>query len=50
MIVMNGLAGGTTIIGGETTAQISDANPTLITPARYTFSILGPSIFYSEYS
>lgn len=41
MIIVNGLAGGTTIIGGKTTAQISDANPTLITPAGYTFSIWG---------
>ncbi|MEM3550577.1 MAG: tryptophan-rich sensory protein [Candidatus Bathyarchaeia archaeon] len=35
------MAGSTTIIGGRNTAQISDANPTLITPAGYVFSILG---------
>jgi len=38
---VNGLAGSTTIIGGKNTAQISDANPTLITPAGYVFSIWG---------
>jgi hypothetical protein len=41
MVIVNGLAGSTTIIGGKTTAQISDANPTLITPAGYVFSIWG---------
>ncbi len=40
-IIVNGLAGSTTIIGGKVTAQISDANPTLITPAGYVFSIWG---------
>jgi benzodiazapine receptor len=40
-VLVNGLAGSTTIIGGKTTAQISDANPTLITPAGYVFSIWG---------
>lgn len=40
-ITVNGLAGSTTIIGGKNTAQISDANPTLITPAGYVFSIWG---------
>jgi benzodiazapine receptor len=40
-IVVNGLAGSTTILGGKNTAQISDANPTLITPAGYVFSIWG---------
>lgn len=40
-IVVNGLAGSTTIIGGTNTAQVSDANPTLITPAGYVFSIWG---------
>ncbi|MEM3737092.1 MAG: tryptophan-rich sensory protein [Candidatus Bathyarchaeia archaeon] len=40
-IAVNGLAGNTTILGGKNTAQISDANPTLITPAGYTFSIWG---------
>ncbi|MEM2889528.1 MAG: tryptophan-rich sensory protein [Candidatus Bathyarchaeia archaeon] len=41
MVVVNGLAGSTTIIGGKNTAQISDANPTLVTPAGYVFSIWG---------
>ena len=40
-LLVNGLAGSTTIIGGKNTAQISDANPTLITPAGYVFSIWG---------
>src|SRR5512135_143140 len=40
-VVVNGLAGGTTLIGGKLTAAISDANPTLITPAGYVFSIWG---------
>jgi len=40
-VITNGLAGSTTIIGGKETAQISDANPTLITPAGYVFSIWG---------
>lgn len=40
-LIVNGLAGSTTIIGGKITAQISDANPTLITPAGYVFSIWG---------
>ncbi len=41
MVIVNGLAGSTTIIGGKNTAQISDSNPTLITPAGYVFSIWG---------
>jgi translocator protein len=41
MLVVNGLAGSTALIGGKLTAQISDANPTLITPAGYVFSIWG---------
>jgi hypothetical protein len=41
MVLVNGLAGSTTILGGVNTAQISDANPTLITPAGYVFSIWG---------
>jgi benzodiazapine receptor len=40
-VLVNGLAGSTTIIGGQNTAQISDTNPTLITPAGYVFSIWG---------
>jgi len=39
VVLVNGLAGSTTIIGSKTTAQVSDANPTLITPAGYVFSI-----------
>jgi hypothetical protein len=41
VVFVNGLAGSTMLIGGKTTAQISDANPTLITPAGYVFSIWG---------
>jgi hypothetical protein len=40
-VVFNVLAGSTTILGGKNTAQISDTNPTLITPAGYVFSIWG---------
>jgi hypothetical protein len=40
-IAVNSLAGSTTIIGGRNTADVSDANPTLITPAGYVFSIWG---------
>jgi len=40
-VVVNGLAGGTKILGGKLTSEISDANPTLITPAGYVFSIWG---------
>ncbi len=40
-VAVNGLAGSTTVLGGKNTAQISDANPTLITPAGYVFSIWG---------
>jgi hypothetical protein len=38
-VLVNGLAGGTKIIGNKTTADISNAYPTLITPAGYVFSI-----------
>lgn len=38
-VLVNGLAGGTTILGGKLTSEISDSNPTLITPAGYVFSI-----------
>jgi hypothetical protein len=41
MVLVNGLAGSTTILGGKNTAEISDANFTLITPAGYVFSIWG---------
>jgi len=40
-VLVNGLAGSTTILGGKNTASVSDANPTLITPAGYVFSIWG---------
>lgn len=40
-LIVNGLAGSTNLIGGKFTAEISDANPTLITPAGYVFSIWG---------
>jgi len=40
-VVVNSLAGGTKLIGGQLTAAVSDANPTLITPAGYVFSIWG---------
>ncbi len=40
-VIINGIAGATTLIGGVNTADISNANPTLITPAGYTFSIWG---------
>jgi benzodiazapine receptor len=40
-VLVNGLAGSTTFLGGKSTAEISDANPTLVTPAGYVFSIWG---------
>ena len=40
-VIVNSLAGSTTLIGGVNTAQISDSNPTLITPTGYIFSIWG---------
>jgi hypothetical protein len=40
-VLVNSLAGGTRILGSKLTAEISDANPTLITPAGYVFSIWG---------
>jgi benzodiazapine receptor len=41
IITVNILAGSTTLIGGQDTAAVSDANFTLITPAGYVFSIWG---------
>jgi hypothetical protein len=38
-VLVNGLAGGTTLLGGKLTSEISGANPTLVTPAGYVFSI-----------
>lgn len=40
MLVLNGLAG-TTILGGNTTADVSDAFPNLFAPAGVTFAIWG---------
>jgi benzodiazapine receptor len=40
-VIVNSLAGSTTLIGGKSTAEISDLNPTLITPAGYVFAIWG---------
>ncbi|MCW4047765.1 MAG: tryptophan-rich sensory protein [Candidatus Bathyarchaeota archaeon] len=41
VIAVNSLAGSTTVLNGKNTAEISDAYPTLITPAGYVFSIWG---------
>ena len=41
VVIVNGLAGSTTLIGGQDTAQVSDNNFTMITPAGYTFAIWG---------
>ncbi len=40
-LIVNGLAGSTTIIGGVTSADVSDSYPTLVTPAGFTFAIWG---------
>ena len=40
-VLINGLAGSTSLLGGKNTAQISDSTPTLITPSGYVFSIWG---------
>jgi benzodiazapine receptor len=40
-VLVNGLAGSTTILAGKNTAQVSDANQTLIAPAGYVFAIWG---------
>lgn len=40
-VAVNSLAGGTTILGGKLTSEISDSNPTLVTPAGYVFSVWG---------
>jgi benzodiazapine receptor len=39
-LIVNGLSN-TTLIGGKTTAEVSNSYPTLITPAGYVFSIWG---------
>ena len=41
VLVVNSLAGSTSLIGGVNTAKVSDANPTLITPPGYVFAIWG---------
>lgn len=41
MLVLNGLAGSTTLLNGQNTAAISDKNVNLFTPAGYTFAIWG---------
>lgn len=41
MMVVNGLAGSTTVLGGRDTAAISDLYPNLFTPAGYTFAVWG---------
>jgi translocator protein len=40
-VIVNSIAGSTSLIGGQNTATISNNNPTLITPAGYVFSIWG---------
>jgi hypothetical protein len=40
-VIVNSLAGSTTLIGGQETAAVSDKYPTLVTPAGFTFSIWG---------
>jgi hypothetical protein len=41
VLIVNSLAGSTSLIGGVNTAKVSDANPTLITPPGYVFAIWG---------
>lgn len=41
MMILNWLAGTTAVLGGVNTAEVSNANPTLFTPAGVTFSIWG---------
>jgi hypothetical protein len=38
---MHALAGSTTLLRGKVTAEISEANFTLINPAAYVFSLWG---------
>jgi len=40
-LVVNGLAGSTTMLGGVSSADVSDMYPTLVTPAGFTFAIWG---------
>src|SRR5690242_14238874 len=41
VIAINSLAGGTKLLGGRNTADVSAAYPTLVTPAGFTFAIWG---------
>jgi benzodiazapine receptor len=41
MLVVNGLAGSTTLLNGMTSADVSNMYPTLVTPAGFTFAIWG---------
>ena len=41
MLVVNALAGGTTLVGGTDTAAVSDSYPNLFAPAGLTFAIWG---------
>ena len=45
LIAVNGLAGSTTVLGGVTSADVSNMYPTLITPAGFTFAIWGVIYF-----
>ena len=38
-LIVNGLAGSTTLLNGVTSGEVSDFYPTLITPAGFTFAI-----------
>ncbi len=40
-IVVNALAGSTTLLNGVTSGEVSDMYPTLVTPAGFTFAIWG---------
>lgn len=40
-MVLNGLAGGTTLLGGQSTAAVSDSFPNLFAPSGVTFAIWG---------
>jgi benzodiazapine receptor len=40
-VAVNGVGGSTTLLGGVTSADVSDIYPTLVTPAGFTFAIWG---------
>jgi benzodiazapine receptor len=40
-VAINGMAGSTNLLGGVTSADVSDMYPTLVTPAGFTFAIWG---------